>query len=188
MATADSAIRVAGPWRVAIGLGSNRSHGHHGLPPDVVRAAVTELKRGGVRIERLSRLFTTRPLGPSARAYANAVMVGWWPGSPAALLALCKTIERKFGRRPARRWAARVIDLDILAMDGLVLKGRMLQVPHAGLAARLFVLEPLADVWPDWRHPRTGLSVRQMLARLKRRQPVVRPTPAFLPPVAPACR
>jgi 2-amino-4-hydroxy-6-hydroxymethyldihydropteridine diphosphokinase len=156
--------------RVAIGLGSNRAHGRHGPPAAVVRAAAGVLAAGGVEEMRLSPLIATRPMGPSQRCYANAVLAGRWNGDAEALLRLLKAVERQLGRRGARRWGPRVIDCDLLLIEDQKIIGRALQVPHPGLAQRRFVLEPLARVWPEWRHPGTGLSVRQMLARLKRRR------------------
>jgi 2-amino-4-hydroxy-6-hydroxymethyldihydropteridine diphosphokinase len=134
----------------------------------VVRAAAAALKKGGIRKLRLSRVISTAPLGPSSRRYANAAVLGVWDGGPAGLLAMVKGLERRFGRRRGRRWGARVLDCDILAFGAqrVLLEG--LEVPHPRLQERLFVLEPMGDLWPDWRHPGLGLTVRQMAARLRK--------------------
>jgi 2-amino-4-hydroxy-6-hydroxymethyldihydropteridine diphosphokinase len=102
------------------------------------------------------------------------------------ILACLHDIEAQAGRNRTLRWGARVLDLDLLALDDLVLPdaetqdrwrdlplaeqasrapGRLI-LPHPRLQDRAFVLVPLVDVAPDWRHPRLGLTVREMLAAL----------------------
>ena len=153
---------------VAVGLGSNRSHGRFGAPRAVLLAAVKALEDGGLVVDRLSPIIETPPLGPSRRRYANAALKGRWGGSAESLLALLKGLERAFGRRGGQRWGARVLDCDLLAFGGATLRLRALQVPHPRLHERDFVLRPLETVWPDWRHPERNLSVRQMRARLNK--------------------
>jgi 2-amino-4-hydroxy-6-hydroxymethyldihydropteridine diphosphokinase len=152
----------------AIALGSNR-RSRYGSPAETVRAAADALG-----IERLSRLRATKALGPAGRGFANAVALVESDLDPPALLAALKRIERDFGRRGGRRWGPRVLDLDIIlwsegswAEDGLV-------IPHPEFRRRAFVLEPLAEIVPDWRDPVTGATVRQLLHRLRRSRPVDR--------------
>jgi len=147
-------------------------HGRHGRPPAVLAAAVAALKADGVQVERVARIRQTAPLGPSARCYANGAILGHWSGSAAALLALAKRVEQDFGRKRGRRWGARVLDIDIWLMDGLMLSTPELQVPHPGLHQRDFALLPLVELWGGWRHPVLGLTARQLLARLKKPRPV----------------
>jgi len=149
---------------VLVALGSNRCHGRHGRPAGVVRAALAALAGLG-RVERVSPIFGTAPIGPGSRRYANAVAALDWSGSLPDLLRALKAIERDFGRRRGRRWGDRVLDLDILAAGGTVLRAPGLAVPHPRLAERRFVLDPLVKVAPDWRHPLTGLTGRQLHAR-----------------------
>lgn len=141
-------------------------HPVHGRPPGVVRAAVAALQARGVEVLALSPIIATAPLGPSRRRYANAVVKGCWAGSATALLRCLKDVERDFGRKRGRRWGARVIDCDLLAFGSAIIHAPGLQVPHPGLAAREFVLQPFAAVWPEWRHPQLHLSIRQLRARL----------------------
>lgn len=132
-----------------------------------------------------SRLFTT-PCFPAGAGpdYVNAAMSVEWSGSGAALLAHLHAIEADFARQRDRRWAARPLDLDLIALEDQVTPGLQtwntwrnlplakqhvqapdqLILPHPRLQDRPFVLVPLADVAPDWCHPVIGLSVRQMLA------------------------
>jgi 2-amino-4-hydroxy-6-hydroxymethyldihydropteridine diphosphokinase len=157
--------------RVVIALGGNRPHGRHGSPPRVLRAAVEALRAAGLYIESVSRIRTTAPLGPSTRVFANAALVAHWPGSLHTLLDLLQATERAFGRRRARRWAARVLDLDILAAGPVQFRSPRLTVPHPALAQRSFALDPLRDLDPRWRHPTSGLTPRHMRSRLAKPRP-----------------
>ena len=152
---------------VLVALGSNRCHGRHGRPAGVVRAALAALAGLG-QVERVSSIFATAPIGPGSRRYANAVAALAWGGSLPDLLRALKDIEQDFGRRGGRRWGDRVLDLDILAAGATQLRLPGLAVPHPRLAERRFVLDPLVLVAPEWRHPQTGLSARQLHARALR--------------------
>lgn len=147
-----------------IAIGSNR-RGRHGDPRAEVRAALAAI---GAR--RISPIVTTAPLGPSNRAYANAVALVEDAADPPAMLARLKRIERDFGRRRGRRWGARMIDLDIIAWSGGAWESPNLVIPHAAFRERDFVLRPLVALVPGWRDPLTGLSARQLHARLTRRR------------------
>lgn len=168
--------RQTGPASmVAIALGSNRSHGRYGQPRDVLCAAVRTLEELGLPVFRLSPIVRTPPLGHCGRDFANAALLTEWRGSAYTLLALLKEVERMFGRRRGRRWGPRVLDLDILLIGGTRIRHHGLSIPHRSMAERDFVLGPLAAILPDWRHPETGLTVRQMLRRLQRPVPATRP-------------
>lgn len=155
-------------WRVgttsyAIALGSNQP-GRHGPPAREVSAALALLAPVAI-----SPILHTPPLGPSIRRYANAVAIIESSEEPPALLRRLKTIERAFGRRAGRRWGARVIDLDIVLWSEGAWSGPGLTIPHPQFRARDFVLDPLARIAPDWHDPLTGLTVRQLRARLHKR-------------------
>ena len=158
----------------AIALGSNRRHGRHGAPLRVLAAAIDALDRAGARVLARSLVRTTPAMGGAGRSFANAAVLIRTCSAPDELLALLKHLERDFGRRPGRRWGPRVLDLDILLWSGGAYCGPRLLVPHPALAARDFVLGPLAEIAPDWRHPTSGRSVRQLRARLRRANPVDR--------------
>jgi 2-amino-4-hydroxy-6-hydroxymethyldihydropteridine diphosphokinase len=111
----------------------------------------------------------TDPVGPSQRRYANSAATVETALDPPEVLALLKRIEREFGRRPGgRRWASRVLDLDIVLWSGGAFAGPGLTVPHALFRTRDFVLAPAARIAAGWRDPVTGLTVRQLHARLTR--------------------
>ena len=98
-----------------IALGSNQRHPGHGAPRKVIAAALANLGRAGISVERASRVVTTRPIGPSRRMYANAAVVIRTKFQPPELLARLQRIEAEFGRRRrGQRWSARVLDLDVV--------------------------------------------------------------------------
>jgi 2-amino-4-hydroxy-6-hydroxymethyldihydropteridine diphosphokinase len=153
----------------AIALGSNRPHGRHGRPPQVVAAAIAKL-------DRLFALFDASPIllnpasGGAGRDFANAVALVETSLEPPAMLSAMKQLEREFGRRSGRRWAARVLDLDLVLWSGGSLRSPKLQIPHPRLPERSFVLQPLLAVAPRWRV--TGSrEVRHLAHRLARRRP-----------------
>ena len=161
--------------RVIIALGSNRRHNRCGPPEAVVRAAFDAFADHGIEVIARSRLHVTAPVGPSERNFVNAAVLGETALSPDALLAALKHIELSFGRRRGRRWAARVLDLDIIAYGDRVIPSRLswpiargLVVPHRSMHLRRFVLDPVAEVAPGWRHPVLNRSVRQLRARSAR--------------------
>ena len=152
-----------GTTSYAIALGSNRP-GRHGPPAREVAAALAAL--GPVRA---SPILHTPPLGPSNRRYANAVAIIESAEEPPALLRRLKAIERGFGRRAGRRWGARVIDLDILLWSQGAWCGPGLIIPHPQFRTRGFVLDPLVRIAPGWRDPLSGLTIRQLQTRLRKR-------------------
>lgn len=165
---------------VIIAIGSNQRHGRYGSPGQIVRAAITELGRAGVSVENVSRLRSTLPVGPKQRGYVNAAVRGASCLPPSDLLAALHRVETAFGRRRHRKWGPRVLDLDLIAYGGLVTRNAGLILPHPQMHRRSFVLDPLCDIYPDWRHPKLGLSVRQLRVRLTRPTPVRRKTPAHV--------
>lgn len=154
--------------RYLIAIGSNRP-GRHGGPAAEVRAAAA-----AIGATALSPVIATPALGPSLRRFANAVATVETDEGPPALLGRLKHVERAFGRRAGRRWGVRVIDLDIVLWSGGVWRSSGLTIPHTAFRQRRFVLDPLAVLAPDWRDPETGLTARQLRARLTRPRPLPR--------------
>jgi 2-amino-4-hydroxy-6-hydroxymethyldihydropteridine diphosphokinase len=148
----------------ALALGSNR-RSRCGSPAETVRAALDALGAGC-----RSRIRTTPALGPAGRSFANAAALVESDLDPPEMLDAVKAIERDFGRRGGRRWGPRVLDIDIALWSGGCWAGSGLVVPHPEFRQRGFVLEPLAEIAPDWRDPVSGLKVRQLLFRLNARR------------------
>jgi len=156
----------------ALALGSNR-RSRYGSPAATLRAALEALSELG-EVEAASRIRATAAVGPAGRSFANAAAVLTTKLGPAELLAAVKQIERSFGRRPGRRWGARVLDLDILLWSGGAWAEGALTIPHPGMRRRLFVLDPLAEIAPDWRDPLSHASIRHLRHRLARPRAVDR--------------
>ena len=152
--------------RYILALGSNRVHGRYGRPASVIAAAIGQLAEAGLIIEDQSSVITSRPIGPSYRSYANTTLRVTSRLSPPELLALCKRIERDFGRRRGRRWGSRVIDIDIILWSGGQWASRTLQIPHTQWQRRDFVADGVARIARDWHLPRTPIRAHHPSARL----------------------
>ncbi len=124
----------------------------------------------GVVVARVSDPIETDPAGgPAGQGkYLNAVIEVHTTLTPQDLLAAALRIERDLGRdrRSEGRWGARTCDLDLLLYDDLVLDTPALTLPHPRLHERLFVLQPLAQLAPDLRHPVLGKTIRELLEEL----------------------
>ena len=153
----------------AIALGSNRRHVRHGRPAGVVAAAVARLD-AEFELFDASPIILNKAVGGAGRDFANAVALVECGLEPKMMLAGLKAIERDFGRRRGRHWAARVLDLDIVLWSGGNYRSPRLNIPHYGLEDRQFVLQPLSAVAPSWR-VRGNLTVRHLAHRLARRSP-----------------
>lgn len=122
-----------------------------------------------------SRVVRSAPLGPSRRRFANSAALVECEMRPPELLELLKRVEARFGRlMRGQRWRERVIDLDIVLWSGGCWQDADLIVPHLLFRERGFVLAPSAMIAGDWRDPVTGLTLRQLHARLTRQQCLTR--------------
>lgn len=158
----------------AIALGSNRPHHRHGRPGAILSAALSALEAEDLHVVALSPVISTPPIGPSRRIFANAAAIVATALAPPDLLQRLKRLERDFGRRSCRRWGERTLDVDIILWSGGRWRSPHLQIPHGAFRERSFVLDPLARIAPRWRDPHSALSVRHLLARLKKPKPVDR--------------
>jgi 2-amino-4-hydroxy-6-hydroxymethyldihydropteridine diphosphokinase len=172
---------------ILVAIGANLP-GPDGVPAIETcrRAAVALDAMPGLRLRGLSRWYQTEPVPPSGQpAYVNAVAVlQVEPGSPepdpGGLLAALQALEAEAGRVRGAPNAARTLDLDIIAMGGLVRAAPDPVLPHPRAHLRGFVLVPLRDVAPGWVHPVLGLRAGDLLNKLP-----PEPAPVPIAPVGP---
>lgn len=167
-----------------IALGANL-HNQDVPPADTLRRAIDDINRAGFHVEKTSRFYLT-PAFPAGSGpdYVNAAVqvAARSDLTPNALYLPLSNIELGHGRKRGARWGGRTLDIDLLAMEDTVfpdlaqftswaeldaalqlqLTPQSLILPHPRLHERAFVLVPLMDIAPDWRHPVFGKTVRQM--------------------------
>lgn len=153
---------------ILIGLGANLAHPRWGAPQRTCEAALAALSAAGMRLRRRSRWYESAPDPPSDQPwFVNGVIAIETDLAAPALLALLHRVEAALGRVRGAVNAARTIDLDLLDYRGLVRPGPAAPIlPHPRLGQRAFVLLPLAEVAPDWRHPVSGTPLAALIANL----------------------
>ncbi len=137
-----------------------------GPPECTLKAALAALEARGIRVRKVSAFRRTEAWpDPADPPFINAVAGIETNLQPVALLGLLHEVETVFGRKRSVANAPRSLDLDLIDYRGRVARGEV-ELPHPRMADRRFVLEPLAEVAPAWRHPVTGLSAEAMLRAL----------------------
>jgi 2-amino-4-hydroxy-6-hydroxymethyldihydropteridine diphosphokinase len=145
---------------VYIALGSNL-----GDRAGMLERAIAAMNSAGISVVRQSSRYVTEPVGaPGQGWFLNAVVEAETSLLPLQLLHALLKIERELGRRRLTPHGPRAIDLDILFYGSSVIRSRDLEVPHPRLTERRFVLIPLAQLAPDFRHPVLHKSINQLLA------------------------
>ena len=152
---------------ILVAIGSNIS-GPWGTPQQSVQHAFMAMDIDGLKLVKASRLLLTAPFGkPNQPPFVNAVALIETHLPPLALLQKLHAIERMAGRRRVLHWGPRTLDLDIIDYHGLIRHSQKLVLPHPGIAERIFVLKPIAEMTGKWRHPTTRLTAQEMLSKLK---------------------
>ena len=160
---------------ILIGIGANLESPVYGEPRATCGAALAALAKGGLTIAQRSQWYKSAPVPASDQPwFVNAVVRVRTALDPDRLIALLLQTEESFGRRRIGENAPRILDLDLLAYGQTVIGGQASDpgeaakttVPHPRLHERAFVLLPLKDVAPDWRHPVSGQGVRALIEAL----------------------
>lgn len=160
-------VEVDRAWHdVCLSVGSNI-----GEREDYLDQAAEQLaKHPKIRIREVSEWHETEPYGYTDQPrFLNGCITLQTTCSPAGLLRITQAIEQRAGRKREIRWGPRTLDIDILFYDDLVMGSEELVIPHPEIELRSFVLEPLCEIAPWYRHPVSGKTVRQLLDELNRR-------------------
>jgi 2-amino-4-hydroxy-6-hydroxymethyldihydropteridine diphosphokinase len=158
---------------ILIGIGGNLESAQFGPPRDTLTAALAALKEKRIRILTRSGWYRTEPVPRSDQPwFVNAVVSLATELGAKDLLNALQSTERQFGRVRGEPNAPRILDLDILDYQGEVTDTMSLVLPHPRLHERRFVLIPIAEIAPDWRHPILELTAAQLLARLSSEQQI----------------
>jgi len=161
---------------ILIGVGANIASPRYGPPLQCCIAAVAAIDETGIAVTRVSPWYESAPVPASDQPrYVNGVVAVDTELGPVDLLARLHAIEASFGRVRRARNEARVIDLDLLAYGRRTAEAPARPIlPHPRLAERAFVLLPLREVVPGWRHPVDGRAIEEMIAALAPGQDVER--------------
>ena len=149
-----------------IALGANLAFGELAGSALLTRA-LEAVANHGVPVRAVSSIWLTPAWPPSVVQpdFHNAA-AELDPGArtPEQMFAILRAVEQAFGRERRQRWGPRTMDLDLLSMEGFVGGFGDLELPHPRMHQRRFVLGPLAEIAPNWRHPSLGMTVTELLA------------------------
>jgi len=161
---------------ILIGLGSNVP-GRWGTPEQTIKHALGKLNESPCQLLKTSSLIKTPPFGVVDQPdFINAVAIIATKLAPKELMQHLHDIELQADRRRTIRWGPRTLDLDLLDYEGIVLKGegktvghcKPLELPHSGIPERLFVLEPIAEIASEWKHPTLNKTAEVLIERLQK--------------------
>ena len=148
---------------VYIGIGSNV-----GDREENCEEAIRQLIEHGIMVNKMSSLMETEPWGmTNQQKFVNMAIEAHVNLKPEDLLSVLKKIEHEMGRLPSVKWGPRLVDLDILFYDDLVMKTYDLEIPHPYIKERDFVLKPLAEIAPEKVHPVLKKTVSELLQFLR---------------------
>lgn len=152
-------------YKIALALGSNLNNPQHQLISAIefLSEIVSEIK--------VAPFYKSSPQGFSEQDdFYNTCISGITTLEPQELLIALKKIEKRMGKSEQFTNGPRIIDLDIILFDDQIVQGLFLQIPHPRMHERDFVLQPLAEIVPNWIHPKLQLSISELLAKLQPNQ------------------
>jgi 2-amino-4-hydroxy-6-hydroxymethyldihydropteridine diphosphokinase len=148
--------------RVAIALGSNL-----GDSRSIIGSALQTLaETPGITLSAHSHYYQTKAVGPPQPDYINVCALFSTALDPQALMHTLLDIEAKFGRVRREHWGPRLLDLDLLLFDDLIINQPDLQIPHPHMRERAFVLVPLAEIAPNWIEPISGEAIATLVQKV----------------------
>ena len=155
---------------ILVGIGSNLCSKKYGEPVDNCKEAIEVLKKEMI-IESFSPWYQSEPLPVSNQPwYINGVLKVKTSLNPNNLLKTLLKIENSFGKKRKKKNEPRVIDLDLLTYNDLVIDSKLLVIPHARMHIRRFVLDPLIDIAPEWVHPILKIKATELRKKIKDQQ------------------
>lgn len=147
---------------VIVALGGNLA-GDFASPQALLEAALSRFAQAGLPVVRRSSWWKSAAWpDPTGNEYRNAVVVVETQKSPEETIRTLFSLEADFGRLRSEKNAARTLDLDLIAHGRFVLNTEELSLPHPRAAERFFVMGPLAEIAPGWRHPVLGKTARDL--------------------------
>ncbi len=131
--------------------------------------ARSKMEQKAIKILKSSSVYLTPPWGDITQDdYLNQVIEVETDFGPHELLIVLQEIEHKMGRKERGRWTSRIIDLDIIAYGNEIIEKPELKIPHPLMTERGFVLVPLCEIAPDFIHPISKKSIKEMLGEVDR--------------------
>ena len=148
--------------KVIIAIGTNL-----GDKKENIKKAIEKIQENKIKVVKVSSIYETAPYGYTNQpAFLNCVLLGETALSPEELLKTLLTIEKEMGRVRKIHWGPRIIDLDIIFYDDLVINKPFLKIPHPDMQNREFVLKPIAEIAPCFVHPVFCKTVKTLYEEL----------------------
>lgn len=157
--------------KVFLSIGSNEGNRLKNILLSIIKISQLE----NTFIENISSVYETEPYGVKEQnSFLNLVILIQTKLSPRELFENLKMIENDIGRIDRGRWQPREIDIDILFYDKLIMNEEDLQIPHADLHNRIFVLEPFCEIEPELIHPVLGKSIKELFLQLEKKDQIIK--------------
>ena len=156
---------------IVIGIGSNLTSDNYSSSLDACQNSIKLLKKNNIEISSRSSWYETSPIPASNQSnFINGVVSIKTPLDSLSLLKLLLKIELKMGRKRGIKNAARIIDLDLIAYNNEIVENETLILPHPRLSERAFVMKPLAEIAPEWRHPILGIKIDKLINNVSKQK------------------